>query len=352
MLTFLTTAEHDYTIANYRELWGASLKQGVRCLPYELLFCMGSVPRGTYIFADLDRLSSEDLVRAGRWYQIMRDQGAAVLNDPRRFVGRYALLQKLYRDGRNDFRAYRLEERHLARFPVFLRFESSHTGPLSELLCDAESLEKQIDRFAKTGSKRELIVVEYLDYKEEDGRYYKYAHFRIGPRLIYAGMVCGASWCLKGVEDITDDIVKREQNHSLNHAHDESLMDCFEAAGVEFGRIDYAIVGGQLQVFEVNTNPDLGVACLPGLQRWVNRSRYYQEFNEALWEYHQTSSVRGHIATPGIIRPASLLLVLALAIRRPVRRWFQQRGLKRRLQLDSAVTTLFRSWISRPRTRD
>jgi len=347
MITFLTTAEHDYTITKYRELWGASLKQGIRSLPYELLFCMGSIPKGTYIFTDLDRLAPKNLIRAGQWYQIMRDQGVTVLNDPRQFVGRFALLQRLYREGRNRFNACSLDERHLARFPVFLRFASGHGGTESELLHDAESLDREIGKAINRRSKRELIVVEYLDHKEDDDRHYKYHHFRIGKRLIFAGMVCGKSWCLKGAEDIDDDIVKREQNHALCRDHDEKLMSCFEAAGVEFGRIDYAIVDGQVQVFEINNNPDLGVACPPGLQRWLFRSRCYQEFNEILWGYHQDLSDEGHITIPGVIRPGSLLLLLLLALWRPARRLRQLHVTRAQPTREFVLPTLAKSWMKR-----
>jgi len=247
MLTFLTTVEHNYTVTGYRNLWGASLRQGVRCLSYELLFCVGSVPNGAYIFTDLDRLPPASLERAGRWFQTMRDHGAAVLNDPRRQLGRRDLLQKFHRDGRNRFNAYRLDERHLARFPVFLRFDSGHGGPESDLIDDAASLEREVALATKGKSRRELIVVEYLDHTEADGRHYKYSHFRIGSRLVFSGMVCGKSWCLKAVEDINDEIVGRELRDSLNHEHDEDLMSCFDAAGVEFGRIDYASIRDQHQ---------------------------------------------------------------------------------------------------------
>jgi hypothetical protein len=347
MITFLTTAEHNYTITKYSELWGASLKQGIRSLSYELLFCMGSIPKGTYIFTDLDRLAPKNLIRAGQWYQIMQDHGVTVLNDPRRYVGRFALLQRLYRDGRNRFSAYSLDERHLAKFPVFLRFASGHGGPESELLHNAESLDSEIGKAANRRSKRELIVVEYLDHKEDDDRHYKYSHFRIGKQLIFAGMVCGKSWCLKGVEDIDDDIVERERNHSLCRDNDESLMSCFEMAGVEFGRIDYAIVDGQVQVFEINTNPDLGVACLPGLQRWLVRSRCYQEFNEILWGYHQTSSREGQITTPGVIRPGSLLLLLLLTLWRPVRQLRQLHILRTQPTRKFVLPWLVKSWMKR-----
>ena len=40
------------------------------------------------------------------------------------------------------------------------------------------------------------------------------------------------------MEDINELIVDREQKASLNTIHNQTLMDRFEAAGIEFGRID------------------------------------------------------------------------------------------------------------------
>ncbi|MGV7221935.1 MAG: hypothetical protein ACQ9MH_10440 [Nitrospinales bacterium] len=299
MVTFLTTARHRYTIDKYLKLWGVSLEQGVRVLPYELLFCLGSVTRGTYIFTDLDRLSPKHLKQAARWYKILKEQKATVLNDPAKFVGRLDLLQLLFREGHNHFNAYTLSHRHEARFPLFLRFDAGHDGPITDLIYDSESLEVEINRLRKSLQSPEPIVVEYLNYKEIDQRHYKYSHFRMGSKIIFAGMVCGQSWCLKGMEDYDDLIEDRELKASEMAIHNQTLMDRFEAAGIEFGRIDYAIVNGQVEVFEINTNPELGIPCPPALQRWFVRSRSYQELNESIWEYYQQSTEGLPITTPG-----------------------------------------------------
>src|SRR5690606_36355005 len=37
------------------------------------------------------------------------------------------------------------------------------------------------------------------------------------------------------------------------------LMAAFEAGGIEFGRADFGIVDGRVQIYEINTNPTLGV---------------------------------------------------------------------------------------------
>jgi hypothetical protein len=299
MVTFLTTARHRYTIDKYLKHWGISLAQGVRVIPYELLFCLGSVSSGTYIFTDMDRLSPKYLKQAARWYQVLKEQNATVLNDPAKFAGRLELLQLLYRDGSNHFNAYPLSQRYEARFPLFIRLDAGHNGPISDLIYDTASLEVEVHKLEKSSQSPEPIVVEYLDYKEADQRHYKYSHFRIGSKLIFAGMVCGQSWCLKGMEDFNEMIEHRELEASQVTIHNKTLMARFEAAGIEFGRIDYAIVNGQVEVFEINTNPELGIPCPPALQRWFVRSRSYQELNETLWDYHHQYPKRSTINIPG-----------------------------------------------------
>lgn len=311
MITILTTARHRYTIAGFRRVWGASLSHVINALSYERLFIATSVPQGVFVFTDLDRLSSEDLQRAGNWYQLLVEAGATVLTNPARFVGRLSLLRQLHRLGINQFTAFPLEERRKARFPVFLRFAEGHDGPKSELIYDSATLEAEIERRRTHQNGRQLIVVEFLEYGESDDRFYKFSHFRVGPHLIFCGMSCGRSWCRKETEDIDSAVIEREIRASSSTKHDNTLMQCFEAAGIEFGRIDYAIVGGKIQVFEINTNPDIGVRCPPGLERWKVRSRSYQAFNEALWELHQSSEHSDRIPVPGMIQLRYLVRLIS-----------------------------------------
>jgi hypothetical protein len=306
MITFLTTARHRYTIDGFRRIWGASLSHVIRILSYERLFGERSVQGGVFVFTDLDRLSRDDRQKAAQWYRTLKQSGATVLTDPERFVGRLPLLKQLHRTGINRFNAANLDERHKLELPAFLRYDEGHDGPRSGLIFDRETLEAEIGKPRSGGRGRRLIVVEFLDYKEADGLYYKYTHFRVGRHLIFGGMVCGAAWCLKEARETGAAVLERERQAASNRDHDEELMRCFDAAGIEFGRIDYAIVDGRVQVFEVNSNPDMGIPCPPSLDRWKTRSRCYQAINEALWELHAAAGHRGQVATPGAFSPRYL----------------------------------------------
>ncbi len=41
----------------------------------------------------------------------------------------------------------------------------------------------------------------------------------------------------------------------MEFPHRDAVMERFKIANIGFGRIDYAIVGGRLQTYEINTNP-------------------------------------------------------------------------------------------------
>ena len=307
MITFLTTAKHRYTIDGLRKVWAASLAHHLRVLPYERLFCMRSVPGGVYIFTDLDRLSEKDGERAREWYQILRDAGACVLNDPSCFVDRLELLQRLYAAGKNQFNVYTFDQIDKVRYPVFLRYNEGHDGNQSDLINDRATLDGALKRLKRQADGRTPLIIEFLDYSETDGRFYKYSHFRVGDHLVYGGLACGSSWCVKASEFIEQELLEREIIDGENHQFDQAIMDAFQMTGIEYGRIDYAFVDGKLQIFEINTNPDMGFTRPKDLARWRIRSRNYQLVNEALWELCMSSSRESRIETPGRFQPGYVL---------------------------------------------
>ncbi|MCP4192595.1 MAG: hypothetical protein GY768_18425 [Planctomycetaceae bacterium] len=268
---------------------------------------MRSIPGGVYVFADIDRLSTENRKKAGDWYQLIKEAGGTVLNDPLRFVGRLELLQALHQSGFNQFSAYGLGEHDLARFPLFLRYRDGHDGNESDLIHEPATLELEIAKLKAKKNGRQLIAVEFLDYKEQDEHFYKYSHFRVGERLIFGGMVCGSTWCRKLADNLASATVDREIRASSEIKYDKPLMHCFETAQIDFGRIDYAIVDGEVQVFEINSNPDIGISCPLGMERWKIRSRCYQQINEAFWELFRASNRESSIETPGSFDAASFV---------------------------------------------
>ena len=55
---------------------------------------------------------------------------------------------------------------------------------------------------------------------------------------------------------LSSDAVISEENAYLDaNPHESELREIFELADIEYGRIDYGIKGGRIQVWEINTNP-------------------------------------------------------------------------------------------------
>ena len=125
--------------------------------------------------------------------------------------------------------------------------------------------------------------------------------------MVYGGLACGSSWCVKASEFIEQELLEREIIDGENHQFDQAIMDAFQMTGIEYGRIDYAFVDGKLQIFEINTNPDMGFTRPKDLARWRIRSRNYQLVNEALWELCMSSSRESRIETPGRFQPGYVL---------------------------------------------
>src|SRR5689334_7931278 len=132
MIVFVTTAPFAYT---HEKVLGADPALRIEMWPYARLETTKVFPRATYILTDHDRLA----VPVGRWAHAacerMRADGSIALNDPVRVLTRAGLLRALYLAGINGFNAYRVEERvRPERWPVFLRCEGDHLGPISGLL--------------------------------------------------------------------------------------------------------------------------------------------------------------------------------------------------------------------------
>ncbi len=107
MILIITSEKHRYTHDSVR----AEGKVDVRILSYrELQEHATALPKGTYIFTDVDRLSPASAWEASKAYRALKRAGQRVLNDPARMLSRFGLLRALNRAGINEFDAYRVED--------------------------------------------------------------------------------------------------------------------------------------------------------------------------------------------------------------------------------------------------
>ena len=237
-----------------------------------------------FIFSDLERLDAAERVRAAALWTALAERGLARrrLNHPLRALRRYALLRRLEEQGINDFGVYRLTEaRRPQRYPVFLRGENDHVGSRSELLYTPEELAMALQNLESSPERhRPHIVTEFCASRDERGLYRKYAAWCIDGRILPGHLFFGPHWMLKQPTTLAAGLVAEELDYLARNPHAAALERVFALAGIDYGRADYGIVAGRIQIYEINTNPGIPSGYTPrppSLRDEVDR-----RFNETL----------------------------------------------------------------------
>jgi len=256
MIVFLATPEHGYP---HLDVVAHSTLAKVELLPYPAAFSLSELPRATYVFTDLDRLSLPELRVAGELYRALQAGGAHTLNDPAHVPSRFGLLRMLYEAGINKFDAYRVEERvQPERWPVFLRCEGDHRAPLSGLLNDWTEACAAIARALDQGHPLPgLLLVEYAGEPVRPGIYRRLSGFQVGASRFAEYCVHDDNWLVKyGKLGLAPtDLYAEELRFAQTHPHADALAAAFALARIDYGRADYGIVAGKVQIYEINTNP-------------------------------------------------------------------------------------------------
>ncbi len=262
MIVVITTRGHDYTVKTFRNGTYGFPAPDVRATSYDRLFRARSVPRATYIFSDLERLSAWELRVAAELFYVLTGAGIRCLNNPSRAKSRVELLQALYREGINPFNVHRADEHPKpARFPVFVRYEADHGRPLTELIADQHTLDVWLNILR--GNRvplRGLIVVEYCGEPYASDLWHKWSTFRVGDRLSVDHIAVDNAWAVKHGDwhKLNDEVVADENDAVVSNRFAEHLKQVFDVAGIDFGRADHATVGARTAVYEINTNPFIG----------------------------------------------------------------------------------------------
>jgi len=262
MIYFLMTQEHGYTL---RDVCEHSKSSKTEVVYYERLLehvnVGADMPPGTYVFTDFDRLTISDLLTVSKVYRGLKGhpESCRVLNDPARVKSRYGLLRFLYQSGINSFNVYRADEGVLPeRYPVFLRYVTEHGEPLSDLLADRDELDRELFRAISSGApESSILIVEYCAEPVAEGIYRRLATYKIGSEIFPASMVQEDRWCVKyGKKGISrDEDFQYELDFVRGDGYREQLSKVFEIANIDYGRLDFALVKGRIEVYEINTNP-------------------------------------------------------------------------------------------------
>lgn len=265
-LIYVTTADHAYTWAGWPPLLA---EHGIRMSmeSWERLFKRSRVPRATYVLTDFDRLSPSELEEAAHIHGRLMAQGAHVYNDPRQFRPRAHLLKTLHKAGINSFTCHLPASGEWPeRFPVFLRTLAGHRGVLSDLLYDTAQCRQALDTAIGQGYLlSDLAFVEFAaEPTASDGTaiYRKFSAFRIGTNIIRANTVHESHWMAKaGTRGLaTDEQYRQELDEMTNYPLKSLVKDVFDCSGMAFGRIDFGLANGRHEVYEINTNPYVGLS--------------------------------------------------------------------------------------------
>jgi len=70
----------------------------------------------------------------------------------------------------------------------------------------------------------------------------------------------GRDWVLRRHSaEYTRDSIEEERLFMNLNPHADQLRDIFQISGIQYGRIDYSVLNGQVQTWEINTLPMLGM---------------------------------------------------------------------------------------------
>jgi len=291
MITCLVTRAGEDAIRNSAMIVGTEVEPHLEVVRYEDALQRGDWQGGTIIFGDLERVWSSMIPSLTDLWRRFENANASVrlLNHPTRSLTRYALLRRLRELGSNDFDVYRADEGRIpARFPVFLHGERDHNGPMTGALENQAALEAAIAERVEAGMPaNQLLVTELCDVRGADGLYRKYGVFVVGDRVVPRHVFFSGGWNVKDARSQLGDrseaaLIEEEREFVLANPHEDELRALFAVAGIEYGRVDYGLRDGRIQVWEINTNPLLlSPALHPGQPRF---DRVVALMNERLRE--------------------------------------------------------------------
>jgi hypothetical protein len=279
MLYYVTRELHAYTIERLLDTLQDSWlprPDFIRTATYETLFALRCAPIANYVFTDLDRLTGFEIDAATEIAKglVAADPSVRISNWPNRPAGRYTLLRRLYEAGLNSFNVWRLDEERVPdAFPVFIRREQDALGPESALLHTEAEFRAEVARLRAEGkSLTGRIAVQYLSARDDRSRHRKYGAFRFGDRIVPQHLMVSDTWVVKrDLTELGSQLIEEERNYIVENPHAEQLLKIFDLAEIDFGRVDYCVPDGRVEVFEINTNPQFPRALITDDERMFRR---------------------------------------------------------------------------------
>jgi len=286
VIYYLVLERHAVGMHAFLAGWGNALASRITIMHYDKVLAGRTVrlPEGTYIFASLGDLGEpgsplrED---AGRLYQELAGAFGTgrVINDPAPFLKRYDLLERLRARCINRFAAYRAGVLP-RRFPVFLRPEFGSEWTVPALLKTAEEYQAAIARMPDPAR---TIAIEFCDTSDSAGVYRKYSCFVVGERIVPRHLFFSRSWFVKQAELEEPSMEEEEQAFLESNPHAAALLEVCRIARIGYGRIDYALLDGRVQIWEINHTPMIaGTLGAEPSERQPAHKRFLAAFSAAL----------------------------------------------------------------------
>jgi len=269
-------------------LLGDQYRKKVKYILYDSFLKRRKLHAGTYIFSDIERLPLRTSEWAEKFWKELDNSELSVrlFNNPLKVMRRYELLRNLYENKIQNWNVYRLTElRWPETYPVFLRREDDHEGPITDLIYNRQDLENEIKLLSERGySAGDIIITEFCDTKDSDGIYKKYGAFFIGGKIIRRHLHFSDNWVIKYSNFTEEKFIKEEMDYIQSDYHEVEIKEMFKLANIDYGRIDYAILDGKIQVWEINTNPHCAYFEEKDDPRSHINNHFYKEYVKALVE--------------------------------------------------------------------
>lgn len=259
MIFFVHQGFHSYT---HKSLLDEPAAGRVACCSYRELLSLRSLPKGCYVFTDRERMDPWELRLYGALFRHINEAGPAyrAINDPAKMADRQALLRALFSAGLNDFDVYRLTERRRPRrWPVFLRREFDHKKPLTRLIRNDKEFDAALLALDRHGEPEDgVLVVEYCAEPVMGKLFRKLSAYRLGEEMVFFNTVHEENWLVKygSLNSATDALYEEEQAMIRDNAFADELWRAFEVGHIDYGRADFGLVNGRVQIYEINTNPN------------------------------------------------------------------------------------------------
>ena len=163
---------------------------------------------------------------------------------------------------------------------MFLRNENDHQGKRSGLIPSAQELKSEIEKLTQTGlSRRDILVTEFCDSADKKKVYRKFSSFIVDGTIIPRHVFFSRDWHIKKDNLYNENLFQEELNYVKINPHEKNLKKIFEMAGIQYGRIDYGVLDGAIQVWEINTNP---VILTPRTKTDMPRVAVHRTFSKNL----------------------------------------------------------------------